>query len=260
MPEVKAISPVLYIAWRDPRSRLILPVGRLIRHDDGSYEFTYVKGSEAAKAHGFEPFLAFPDWGAVYRSESLPAFFQNRVMQSSRPDYEEYVTALGLDPALAEPFTVLASNDGRRATDQVEVFPELRVDAGGRVHGRFFARGVRYIAGAEERIAELCEGDRLLCVREVQNPVNPRAIALRGEKPALVGYCPDYLVDALTLLLDRDPDLLVKIERINRPPAPRHYRLVLSLTASAPGYPGLRGGPYEPLVQEATPLPPVAAE
>ena len=259
MSAVTTAAPVLYVAWRDPRSRLILPVARLLRTEDGTYEFAYVKGSEEAAEHGFESFLAFPDRYSVYRSDSLPPFFQNRVMQSSRPDYAEYVTALGLDPRVTEPFTLLASNDGRRATDQVEVFPELRVDADGRVHGRFLARGVRHIDGAEERIAKLSDGDRLFCVRDVQNGVNPHAIALRTEKQAIVGYCPEYLADELTQLLERDPGLLVTVERVNRPPAPRHHRLLLSLEAQAPGYPGLRGGRYEPLVDDATPLPPVVA-
>lgn len=259
MSSVKALSPVLYVAWRDPRSSLILPVARLVQREDKCFEFAYVKGSEAAAERGFEPFLAFPDRQAVYRSESLPPFFQNRVMQSTRPDYAEYVTALGLDPKVTEPFTLLASNDGRRATDQVEVFPELRVDAEGRVHGRFLARGVRHVAGAEGHIADLGHGDRLFCVRDVQNTVNPIAIALRTQQHAIVGYCPDYLADELTTLLDRDPELLIRVERVNPPPAPRHHRLLLTLDARAPGYPGLRGGRYEPLVADATPLPPVVA-
>ena len=44
----------------------------------------------------------------LYRAASLPPFFQNRVMSSSRPDYAEYVTGFGLDPSVTEPFTLLA--------------------------------------------------------------------------------------------------------------------------------------------------------
>jgi len=259
MSPVISSEPVLYVAWRNPRTRLIVPVARLLRCPGGDFEFAYVKGSEEAAEHGFEPFLAFPDRGAIYRSETLPPFFQNRVMPSSRPDYPEYVTSLGLEPGVA-PFTLLASNDGRRATDQVEVFPELQVTPNGQVTGRFLIRGVRHIAGAEERIADISDGDRLYCMQDVQNEVNPFAIALRTEKHALVGYSPDYLAEELTKLLAKDPDLLIRVERKNPPPAPRHHRLLLSLTANAPDYAGLRGGRYEPVVNHATPLPPVAAE
>jgi hypothetical protein len=259
MSLVKALTPILYVAWRDPRSRLILPVARLVRCEDGTYEFAYVKGCDEATEHGFEPFIAFPDRYVVYHCDTLPPFFQNRVMQSTRPDYNEYVTSLGLDPKLTEPFTLLAANDGRRATDQVEVFPELQVDSEGRVHGRFLARGVRHIEGAEEHIEKLSEGDRLFCMCDVQNQVNPNAIALRTAQHAVVGYAPDYLADELTRLLEHDADLLVKVERINRPPAPRHHRLLLTLDARYPGYQGLRTGRYEPLVSDATPVPPVVA-
>lgn len=259
MSSGKALTPILYVAWRDPHTRLILPVARLVHRDDGTYEFAYVKGSDDAAGLGFEPFLAFPERHVVYQADVLPPFFQNRVMRSTRPDYEEYVTSLGLDPKATAPFTLLASNEGRRATDRVEVFPELQVDAAGRVRGRFFARGVRHIDGAEERIAALSEGDRLFCVRDVQNVLNPRPIALRTAQHAIVGYAPDFLAEELSKLLERHPDLLVKIERINRPPAPRHHRLLLTLDARFPGYPGLRTGRYEPLMAEATPLPPVVA-
>jgi hypothetical protein len=259
MPAVTSFEPVLYVAWRDPRTRLILPVARLLRCPGGDFEFAYVKGSDQATEQGFEPFLAFPKRDVIYRSETLPPFFQNRVMSSSRPDYPEYVSSLGLDPRVA-PFTLLASNDGRRATDQVEVFPELQVTGNGRVTGRFLIRGVRHIKGAEERIADISEGDRLYCMRDVQNDVNPFAIALRTGEHALVGYCPDYLAEELTTLLDKDPVMLIQVERKPPPPAPRHHRLLLSLTANAPDYAGLRGGKYEPVVNAATPLPPVAAE
>jgi hypothetical protein len=246
-------SPVLYVAWRDPRSRKILPVARLLRLEDGEYEFVYVKGIEEAEKVGFEPFLAFPERNVAYRSETLPPFFSNRVMSSSRPDFEEYVRNLGLE-GVTEPFTVLAANDGRRSTDQVEVFPDLRADRAGRVYGRFLVRAVRHVANAEERIKSAATGDRLYCVRDVQNEHNASAIALRTQEHAIVGYCPDYLAQRVTLLLEQDPELLVTIERINPPPAPVHHRLLVSLKAQIHGAEPPLEPRYEPVVA-ATPLP-----
>jgi hypothetical protein len=236
-----------------------LPVARLLRLEGGEYEFVYVRGIEDAEKLGFEPFLAFPERNVAYRFSSLPPFFMNRVMSTARPEFEDYVRSLGLE-GVTEPFTVLAANDGRRSTDQVEVFPDLRRYADGRVHGRFLVRGVRHVAGAEEHISQLSPGDRLFCVRDVQNEINPKAIALRTEKHSIVGYCPDYLADCLARLLEQDPKLLVMIERINPPPAPLHHRLLVSIAAHTNREDLPRDSKYEPIVAEATPLPPAVAE
>lgn len=68
----------------------------------------------------------------------------------------------------------------------------------------FFARSLRYLQ-FPEAIETLTPGERLLCMRDVQNPADSNAIALRNEKNALVGFCPGYLVDELAPLL-REPE------------------------------------------------------
>lgn len=263
--------PALFVAWRDPGSHRIFAVGRLLRISqpfDG-YEFAYIQGAIDAAAVGFVPFLAFPDLGEVYRSSELPPFFKNRVLSPSRPDYGEYVETLALDPATADPVTILAISGGGRATDKIEVFPDLVRDAEtGQVGTRFLVRGVQYVPGAEEHIVRLEVGERLFCMLDVQNPVNPEAIALRTAKQEVVGFLPDYLAKDVHLLLKEDPELLVRVERINLPPAPRHHRLLCSLKARAgqavSGYGAETFRPISPnathLVDTApTPEPPMVA-
>src|SRR5690606_32438330 len=140
--------PALFVAWRDPESRRIFPVGRLVRIQDPleGYEFAYIQGATAAANYGFVPFLAFPDLHQVYRSSELPPFFKNRVLSPSRPDYGEYMETLALDPATADPVTVLAVSGGRRTTDKVEVFPDLvRESETGCIRTRFLVRGVQHV-------------------------------------------------------------------------------------------------------------------
>lgn len=226
----------LYVAWRDPASRRIFPVGRLRRIEQPfeGYEFVYIEEARAAAERGFRPFLAFADLDEVYRSEELPAFFKNRVMSPSRPDYEEYVESLALTRATAEPMTLLAWGNGLRVTDQLEVFPEPTVDAeAGVVMTRFLVRGVQHIPGAEEHIAELAVGARLRCLLDVQNEHNARAVALRTDGHAFVGYCPDYLVDDVSVLLEQDRELEIRVVRVNPPPQSRHHRLMCELRARA---------------------------
>lgn len=230
-------SPLhLYVAWRDPASRRIVPVGRLRRIEQPfeGYEFVCIEEARAAAQRGFRPFMAFPELDEVYRSEELPAFFKNRVMSPSRPDYEEYVESLALTRATAEPMTLLGLGNGLRVTDQLEVFPEPMVDAeAGVVTTRFLVRGVERIPGAEEHIAELPVGARLRCLLDVQNEHDARAVALRTEGYAVVGYCPDYLVDDLSVLLEHERELEIRVVRVNPPPHSRHHRLMGELRARA---------------------------
>jgi hypothetical protein len=248
--------PALFVAWRDPESRRIFPVGRLLRIVSPflGYEFAYIQGARIAAEQGFQPFLAFTELGEVYRSRELLPFFKNRVLSPSRPDYGEYVDSLALDAASAEPMTLLAVSGGRRTTDLIEIFPDwLREQAGQRLRTRFLVRGVRHVAGAEPRILSLRAGERLYCMRDVQNSVNPQAIALRAEDHAVIGFLPDYLAADVSALLEHDPETEVVVERVNPPPVFRHHRVLCSLSARAPREAvGFRSDTFRPISPEAT--------
>ena len=61
----------LFLAWRDPHSRVWYPVGRLDTAE-GSYRFVYLKGAQQAVAEaGFCPFLSFPNLHSMYVSSEL---------------------------------------------------------------------------------------------------------------------------------------------------------------------------------------------
>ncbi|MBF6842200.1 hypothetical protein, partial [Acinetobacter baumannii] len=95
-------TPTLFVAWQDPQSRWICPVGRLERGPDG-FVFEYLAGALDARQRGFPGFFEFPAFAARYESESLFPLFRNRLMPTARPDYSEHVAALGLDPKAADP-------------------------------------------------------------------------------------------------------------------------------------------------------------
>ena len=249
--------PALYVAWRNPETRLIYPVGRLLRLvNPPGYEFTYIEGARSAAQHGFQPFLAFPERDKLYRSRELLPFFKNRVLSRSRPEYASYVASLdlALDAAQTEPMTLLAVNGGRRATDLVELFPDWSPDSSSAgITTRFLLRGVQYVAGAEERIQRLCAGDRLRPVPDTQNPINPRAVKLHTEDDVWVGFVPDYLASRVSQLLERDEGLEVRVQRVNPPPVPSHERVlcVLSARASIEAV-AFRDGEFRPLASDAT--------
>lgn len=70
---------------------------------------------------GFHAFPAFPDTDVLYRSDTLFHFFANRVMSPRRPDFDDYLEALGLTRGESNPIELLARSGGQRATGSVQV-------------------------------------------------------------------------------------------------------------------------------------------
>lgn len=214
----------VFVAWQCPATREILSVGRLLERA-GSFEFTYIRATERAQTRGFKPFVAFPELSEVYRSHELPALFRNRVMPATRPDYPEFVKQMAL-PDSSGPLQLLARSGGRRMTDRLEVFaPPHVVDGKGR---EVFAlvRGVRHVPHAEETIAQLREGHRLLVLRNDQNPYGPHARMLRTLDAGLVGFLPDYLASELSRQSVSPAEIEVFVEKVNLPPRPVHHRVL----------------------------------
>lgn len=252
----------LFIAWQHPMDRSILPVAvlTLVRGDPGvtRYYFSYLK--RALYLKDFTPFSAFPDVHRLYSSSKLFPFFQNRVWSRKRADYGALLSALDLAPD-AEPFEVLERSGGRRETDSLEVFPEPYYDRDEReVSFLFFARGLRYIEGADEAASKLRIGDALTILQEWQNPVNPQAFLL-AKKPGMrpVGYVPDFLVGLVhDLLRQVGPERVeVAVQHTNGLNTPRQMRVLCKFQARGVlDYPGFNDPALVPVVD----VPEVTAE
>jgi hypothetical protein len=243
--------PALFVNWQDETSRQIFPVGRLVTLAGGAgYEFVYIAAACEAQQLGFAPFQAFPELAQVYRTPELPAFFRNRLLQSGRPDYPQYLQELGLEAVTATPIEILARSGGRRVTDPLEVFAEL-VPIGDRFEAHFFVRGIRYLEGAEDAALQLHPGDRLRLHHEPSNEFNPNAHLVICHDGQAVGYVPDYLADDLKALVEQDSSLRVEVVRVNQPPAPSQQRLLCKLSISAEAPRPHRGSRFEPMSPEA---------
>src|SRR5258707_14405772 len=121
----------IFVAWKDIRGDGgWFPIGRLDADTAAErYEFRYIRGAlHAAKDRGFEPFDSFPDFEGEYVSGELFPFFANRVHNSSRPSFKEYLRLLNIEETQdvpVDPLDVLAINEGPRATDNLEIFPKI---------------------------------------------------------------------------------------------------------------------------------------
>ena len=249
------VHRVLFVAWQDPASRRVLPVGRLIARDSAPrWEYVYIQGARHAAAFGFFPFPGMDRLDFVYRSDTLPPFFDNRLMQRKRPDFPQYMMRLGLPPDLHDEIPILARSEGRRATDTIEVFGLPTYDAEREKYRfMFFARGVRHLPDAEARIESLAPEDQLDLERDAKNPVDRLAIQVHRGGGGVVGFVPNTLVEDVHELETRGSSIAVFVQLVNPIPAPVQVRLLCRLEASCvDGYVPFASARYQPIPAEAT--------
>lgn len=246
---------ILFLAWRDPEKRGWHTIGRLT--SDGTFfEFVYTKGMLAAHQQaGFRTLASFPDPYTRYLSPELFPLFSNRLPQTSRPDYQEFVQWVSAPESVHDPIALLALSGGRRVTDTFEVFPSPTRDPEGILHIRFFVHGLRHMSQASiARAEQLKVGDRLLLQHDFQNPYDSRALMLRTSEQTPndvypIGFCPRYLLDDLFALIHSDETVpIVTVAKVNPAPAPMWFRVMCSLTAAWPSqYEPFSGQAYQPI-------------
>ena len=226
----------IFVAWRpsQPDNYGWRPVGRLI-HDGGLYRFCYTHG---ARKPGFQPFPGMKSLDQVYESETLFPVFQNRLLPSSRPEYEAYLRWSGFDiSSPPEPVVVLGITEGRRETDALEVFPCPVPDAEHCLLNRFFLHGVRWMHQTTiARIDQLTSDEPLKLMLDHQNSVDRYAVAVRTETDRqMIGYVPRYLAhDVYRLFESCDVDFIkLKVLRLNLD-APLQNRVLCEMKACWP--------------------------
>lgn len=232
---------VLFVAWQNPADRRYYPVARLVHNASSSpelFEFAYIHGARtAAKEAGFTPFLAFPNIEQVYVSQELFPFFLNRLLPRSRPEYDDFVSSLELDPAHASPLQILGRSGGGRVTDNIELFALPTFDSESYCYcTAFLVHGLRHMpVAAQERVLALKHGEQLPWYLDVQNPAEPwRAMGLRTEDRHNVGFIPTYLLDDVQTLLDKCFEINVHVLSVNLPPTPLAQRLLCELRSCWP--------------------------
>lgn len=251
----------LLVLWQHPVTREIVPIGRF-SYDGGEYTFGYTRA--AAEVEGFRPLPGFQDLGRRYVTRRIPAVFDQRVMESDRPDYAEYVASLGLSPADATPWEQIVESGGARAGDTLQFMQVPRV-AEGRAWARFFANGVRHIADAqrvvggrsvnvtaaqhEAALRSLSVGDAVLIEAEEGNPADECACLITTDGVPL-GWVPRALSAGIRRLNEAGP-VSALVTRIGEPGTPSHLRLVVDLDVEAPsGFEFDVRGRWEPLAPQ----------
>ncbi len=143
--------------------------------------------------------------------------------------------------------------EGRRATDNLELFPCPQPDVDGCYVAKFFLHGLRYVSDASlERVGRLTVGESLGVMLDVSNRHDRYAVAVRtcdDRDRCLVGYVPRYLArDIRELSLECEPDFMsLAVERVN-PGAPLQQRVVCRLRCCWPEtFQPCAGPDFEPI-------------
>lgn len=232
----------MIVAWQDPQTRRIVPIG-VLSHDDAGYGFAYLDG--VRDIEGFRPLLGFRDLNRPYTSETLFHLFAQRAMSPRRPDYVRYISELGLAPDDDEPWEQLARSHGRREVDRLQLFPVPKV-VNGTVRCSFLVHGTRHVAqneivrdGVAQRVeptyvertlSALVPGQELRLEPEPTNSHNPDALLVTASGE-VIGWVPDLLLEDLHRLRQR-ADVSARVQRVNGPEAPAHMRVLAELSAT----------------------------
>ena len=242
----------LFLAWQDKvKSRQWFPIGRLDA-DLGppTYRFRYTGGAVRAQSEaGFPLLIEFPELEWDYRASQLFPLFRNRVINRRRPDRRNYLRALDLTEG-ADPFEILSTSGGYRATDAYEVFPKLVKGPDGSFKCRFFLHGWRHVnRGAQERLEALTPAERLYVTLELTNPSTRLAVQIQTTDYHMIGWAPRYLVrDLARAMTERPRDYAASVVRINPQPAPSKQRVLIEMRGKWDGYEPMEGGDYRPVV------------
>jgi hypothetical protein len=247
----------LFVAWQDQESRRWFPIGRLDADRD-RYIFAYTGGARRAQVEaGFRPLVSFPELYTIYLSEDLFPLFSNRLLPRSRPEYESYLNWLGVDETERDPVTILARSGGRKATDTLELFPSPDRNERGEYEIYFLMHGLNHVPeDSLKRAMVLSPGELLLPMRDFQNPKDSEAVAFRTAEQYdkdlyIVGYCPRYLRSEILRLVDLGYQPRITVERVNRAPAPREFRLLCKVVTQWPsGFQPFNEPDFQPLSAE----------
>lgn len=243
------MTNALFVAWRpESPNEGWRPVGRL-EHEDGTYRFFYTQG---AKKPGFRPFDHMDAFDQVYESDELFPVFANRLLSTSRPEYEEFLKWGGFDQNHhPDPIVILGLTEGRRQTDAIEVFPCPKPDDYGNYFNKFFLHGIRWLGDqAAQRIARLRNDEALKVMFDVQNDHDSNAVAVRTEDDrVLIGYFPRYLACDVKRMLAScaSDDLHLFVDRLNLD-APQQNRVLCRMNACWPqDFVPCSGEDFEPI-------------
>ena len=156
-------------------------------------------------------------------------------MRPSRPDFDRYRRALGLDVDTSD-WSILGRSQGQREGDGICVFPEPDVDEAGGTSSTFFVSGfsdrMRQDPQVAPALARLVVGDRLRLLDERATVEHAQALLVVDRTGVALARLPGLLLSHLdTISSGGAPELTVV--GTNGADVPPTYRLLVMLRGIA---------------------------
>ena len=241
----------LYVAWQDQASRTWHTIARLRRTGD-EYEFVFTRGVKRLSSIPLDLFRM--DVTKRYRSTELTPLFRNRLLSRSRKDFSKISHWLNLRGDESD-FDLLSKFGLIPGTDSILIYPSPETQEN-QYFIEFFVHGIRHMsADMVTQCDQVIEGARLLPLLDVQNPIDPNAIALRAEDDTrLMGYMPAfYASDIRSILSDAQSAKSARITVVrNNKDAPIQLRLLCRFQATVTeDFLSLNTDVHRPLLEEA---------
>jgi hypothetical protein len=223
----------VYVAWQDSASRSWNTVARLTRNGD-RYEFAFTRGAD--KLNSIPKDLFRLDINERYRSNELISLFKNKLPPRSRADFKKMANWLNLSGDEPE-FDLLSKFGLIPGSDSILVYPSPDI-VDSRYSLEFFVHGIRHMhADVMKWCDEVEAGFNIAPLLDVQNPVDPNAVALKSpDGTIIIGYIPAfYAADFRALLQNPElaKDAKITVVRNNRD-APVQLRLLCRFTSKVP--------------------------
>lgn len=227
----------IFLLWQSNIARKWHTIGCLSKKGE-KYLFNYVNGLKAAQNEGFSLIYEFPEKYAMYISNSLPSFFQNRLLSRNRPEFNQYLNWANISGmSKLSDLELLTHRFARRIDDQYMLFrtPE-KINEEYSIN--FFIHGARY--RSEVKYENLIEDNvtTLSLEAEFDNEYDDHATLIYINSDDLfgkkyLGYVPRFLSEDIRYLMTQTK-LNLEIEKINLSPTPYRYRCLVSLKCKWP--------------------------
>ncbi|BCM84103.1 HIRAN domain-containing protein [Methylobacterium indicum] len=223
----------LYVAWQDEATRRWHTIARL-QKQGGSYEFVFTKG--VAGLPNLTRQLFNMDSGDIYRFENLIPLFRSRMLSTHRSDYKKVAQWVGVTAEDTE-FEQLCKLGLIPGSDSMLFYAAPDVS-----HGKyklsFFIHAIKYMhEDAKSWCSMATPGTKLFPLLDVQNPVDPNAVALKCPKEnIIVGYIPAFYARDLKLILSDEKcaeHAEICVSR-NNSDAPEQLKLLCEVAAPTP--------------------------
>ena len=190
------MEQLLYLIWKDPKTRRNYTVGKLEKNN--GYSFEYYAEAANAKEAGWKGLGAFPE-KKKYESDILFPVFSSRLPDRKRRDIDSILKKYGLSEY--DEFNLLKMSRAKLPIDTYELIDPIFPDDT-EIEREFYLMGTRHYALCDGkncvRFYDVSTGDFLTLKHEPNNEFDPSAVRVSTFSGDLLGYVPRYYSEAVS--------------------------------------------------------------